>query len=185
MKLPRLTGTISPAFIFLLVSVATLNWSQTVLIAAVSAVVQCLWNPKNKPTGLQVAFNAAALAIAGGTAHGVTRLVTVKSDTDVLAVVLGAAGVTLLMSNTLLLATILCLVKEVPFITAWRSVQLWMVPYYLAGGALANVWARAELTALSSVIILAPLSAYLLSVGYREIASLLRQRDVQASSIAG
>jgi hypothetical protein len=181
MKLPKLTTTISPAFVFVLVSVATLSWSQTVLISAASALVQCLWHPKKRPTWLQLAFNAAAMAIVGGAAHAVTGLLTVKGGTDVLVVALGAAGVTLLMGNTLIVSTILCLLKEAPFMTVWRSVQLWMVPYYLAGGALANVWARAQLTPFSGVIILAPLSVYLLSVGAGEVVKTTLQTPRRAS----
>jgi len=172
-KLPKLTGTISPAFVFLLVSVATRSWSETVVIAVVSAIVQCLWRAKTRPRALQLALNAATLAIAGGVAHGVARGLTVMGGADVLAVVLGAAGVTLLVTNTLLISTMLWLIKEGPFYTVWRAVQLWAVPYYLAGGALASVWVRAELTFSTSVTILAAASVYVLSVCYQELGLLI------------
>ena len=65
-KLPKLTGTISPAFLFLLVSVATGSWSETVAIGVVSAIVQCLWRAKTRPGALQLAFNASTMPIAAG-----------------------------------------------------------------------------------------------------------------------
>ena len=84
-------------------------------------------------------------------------------------VVLGVAGVVLLVANTLIVATIICLVKEAPFETVWRSLQLRAVPYYLAGGVLASVWARAELAESAGVVLLAAISVYLLSICYREL----------------
>lgn len=169
-RLPRLTGTISPAFVFLLVSVATRSWSETVAIGTVSAIVQCLWRAQRRPTALQVAFNAASMAIAAGVSHGVAQRLTAMGGADVLTVVLGAAGVALLITNTLLISTILCLIQERPFHTVWRAVQLWAVPYYLAGGVLASVWARSEFTVSSGVTILAAASVYLLSVCYNELS---------------
>ena len=182
-SLPKLTGTISPAFVFLLVSVATQSWSETVLISVVSAIVQCLWRPKKRPGALQVAFNAAAMAIAAGVAHGVARGLTAVGGLDVLVVVLGAAGVALLVTNTLLISTILCLIKEGPFYTIWRSVQLWAVPHYLAGGVLASSWARARLTASIGVTVLAAASVYVLSVCYSELGRLLTGTEHQTPTL--
>jgi hypothetical protein len=175
LKLPKLTGTLSPAFVFVLVAVATCGWAETVAIAALSGIVQCLWRPKRKPTFLQVAFNAAAMAVAGGVSHGMAAMLLLAGGPEVLVVVLGAAGITLLVCNTLLLATILCLIQEAPFMTVWRSVHLWAVPYYLAGGVLANIWARANLSTSMGYTILATASVYALSLCYRELSRLLSQ----------
>lgn len=163
-QLPKMTGMLSPAFVPLLVSVATRSWSETVVIGAVLGIVQTLWRPKNRPTPMQIAFNGANLAIDAGVAYGLARVLMVAGGTDVMVVILGVAGVALLVTNTLILSTILCLIKDAPFMTAWRSLHLWSVPYYLAGGVLANVWARADLTAHIGVIVLAATSVYLLSV---------------------
>ena len=175
-KLPKLTCTVSPGFVFTLVAVATRSWSETVAIAAVCGLVQCLWRPKTRPGALQVAFNTATLAIAGGMAHAVPRGLTVMGGADVLVVVLGAAGVTLLVSNTLMVSAILCLLNQAPIYAVWRSVQLWTAPYYLAGGVLASVWARTELSATAGITILAAASVYLLSVCYHELSSIASQR---------
>ena len=169
LRLPNLTGTLSPAFVFLLVAVATLSWSETVAIAAASGIMQCVWHPKTRPTALQVAFNAAAMAISAAVAHGMAWGMTADVTPD-LPVILATAGVALLFSNTLLLSTILCLLKEAPFHSIWRSVQLWAVPYYLAGSVLAGVWARTTLTPHLTGIVLAAISVYVLSLCYRELA---------------
>jgi hypothetical protein len=175
MKLPKLTGTLSPAFVFVLVSVVTRSWSETVVIAALSGIVQCLWRPKKRPTGLQMAFNAATMAIAGAVAHGMARILITAGDPAIQVAVLGAAGVSLLVTNTLILSTILCLLQEAPFMTVWRSIQLWAVPYYLAGGVLANIWSRAGLDRVTGMIVLAASSAYLINVAFQELGRLIGQ----------
>jgi hypothetical protein len=180
-KLPKLTGTISPAFVFVLVATADLSWSETVGVSVVSALVQCLLRPATRPTTLQLAFNAATMAIAGGVAHGVARGLTAFGGSDVLVVVLGAAGVALLVTNTLLVATILCLMEEGPFYKVWRSVQLWAVPYYLGGGILAGVWSRADLRVSAKVTVLAAASVYMLSVCYQELVLLCGRREAAAN----
>ena len=176
LKLPELTETLSPGFVFLLVSVATLSWPETVVIAAASGFIQSRWRPQTPPTRLQTAFAGATLAIAGGLTYGVTWSLAALRGPDTLALTLGVAALVLLVSNTLIVATILCLIKEAPFHTVWRSVHRRAVPYYLAGGVIANVWARADLTAPAGFALLAAISVYLLSLCIREFAVPLCER---------
>ena len=176
-KLPELTGTLSPGFVFLLVAVATLSWPETVAIAVASGLTQCLWNPKTRPGALQIAFSAATMAIAGGLTHGVTWGLVAMRGSDAMVVILGVAGVVLLVTNTLIVSTIICLVKEAPFQTVWRNFQLRAVPYYLAGGIIANIWARTELSAPTGVVILAFISAYLLGIFYRQLDLVVCQSE--------
>ena len=114
-----------------------------------------------------------ALAIAGGISHTVARSVTRVGGLEgaTVAMVLGVAGVVLLITNTMIVSTILCLIREVSVRTVWSSMQLSAVPYYLAGGVIANIWVRANFTANSGLAVIAVLSVYLLSVSYRELSS--------------
>ncbi len=173
-RLPNLTGTLSPAFIFLLVAIATQSWTETVVIAAVSGIVQCVWRPRSRPNFLQIAFNASTVAISGGVAHALARATTAAAHGSSMAVVLGAAGVALLVSNTLLLSTMLCLIQEGPFEMIWRSVQLWAVPYYIGGGVLAAIWTNADLESGVVPVILAAISAYVLTACFRELSRMHR-----------
>lgn len=100
----------------------------------VSGIVQCLWRPKVRPSALQVAFNGATMAISGAVAGALATATPAR-----LAELLGTADIALLLTNTLLVSTVLCLIKEAPFSSVWRSFQLWAVPYYLAGGVLASI----------------------------------------------
>ncbi len=166
-NLPGLTGTISPGFVFLLVAVARLSWSETVAIGVSSALVQSLWHAKRRPASLQISFNATTMAISGGLAYGVSHGMSQTGGDPVL--LLAVSGVVLLVTNTLMVSVILCLLKEAPLSTVWRSLQPQAVPYYLAGGLLAGVWSRADVTS-SGVAMLAVVSVYLLALWYRETA---------------
>jgi len=121
------------------------------------------------------------MAIAAGITYGVARGLMATGDNDMLVVVLGVAGVTLLVSNTLMISTLLCLIQETPFATVWRSVEVWAVPYYLAGGTLANVWAHVQLTTSTGLTLVAAVNVYLLSVCVRELCSMIGEGDEQKS----
>ena len=166
-KLPGVTGTISPSFVFVLVAAGQLSFAETVFIGAAAALVQSLWRPKVQPRPLQAAFNCATLAIAGGLAHGVAHGLLSAPVIIPNGLPLMVSGLVLLVTNTMLVAIILCLIQKSPLYKAWRSIQLWSVPYYLAGGVLAHVWTQVPLTSSISVAILAVLSTYLLSISYR------------------
>ena len=87
---------------------------------------------------------------------------------------LAVSGVVLLVINTLMVSAILCLLKDAPLSTVWRSLQPQAVPYYMAGGLLAGVWSRADLTG-SSVALMAAVSVYLLALCHRETAERFRR----------
>jgi hypothetical protein len=169
-KLPTADGTISPGFVFLLVAIGMLGWSETVAIGVASALVQCLWRRNTRPDALQVCFNAAAMAVAGGLTYGVAHGLAQSASEPMLF--LAVAGVVLLVTNTLLVAAIVCLIKNAPLYTVWRLLQPRVIPYYLAGGVLAGVWSRADLTTSAGVAVMAAVSAYLLSLWQREQSAL-------------
>lgn len=174
LKLAGLTETISPGFVFLLVSVAMLSWTETVVIAVASGLAQSLWKPKKPPSWLQLGFAVGTMAIAGGLTHGVTWGLVAMGGAGGMVVILGVAGVVLLVTNTLIVSTIVCLIREGPLDMVWRSVQQRAVPYYLAGGVLANIWVQTKLTAPTGIAVLAAISVYLLSICLRELDEKLR-----------
>lgn len=69
--LPGLKGTITPGFVVVLVAVATLNWTETLVIGMVSGLLQTGWRSQSRPQPLQVAFNTVVVGLGGALAHGV------------------------------------------------------------------------------------------------------------------
>ena len=166
-KLPAADGTISPAFVFLLVAIGRLGWSETVAIGVASALVQCLWRRSSRVTAVQIGFNTATMAIAGGLAFGVAHGLAQSGGDPML--LLAVSGLVLLVANSLLVAAIMCLLQRAPIYRIWRSLQPRVIPYYLAGGVLAGVWSRADLTTGVGVAVMAAASVYLLSLWYRDL----------------
>jgi hypothetical protein len=53
------------------------------------------------------------------------------------------------------------------------------VPYYLAGGVMANVWVQARTTAPAGIALLAAIGVYLLSICFRELDGMVLQPQEQ------
>jgi len=137
-RLPRITGTYSLNFLIVLIAAATLTFSETVLLAAAGALVQCCWRPKKRPTFPQVLFNVSAMALTGAVCQVAYRqlVVTVLSGYEVSAMALVA---TLYWTvNTGLVSGVLALLNEGSLHDIWRYWHLWSLPYYLAGATVAG-----------------------------------------------
>src|SRR5215470_8785572 len=60
-RIPGMESTMSPNFVFLLLGMVALPFSQVVAVALIAALVQSLWASAKRPQPVQVAFSAAAL----------------------------------------------------------------------------------------------------------------------------
>src|SRR5262245_47574699 len=65
-RLPGMTGTISVNFLVILIAIAVFSLPQTVILASLACVAQCLWKTKRRPQVVQVLFNVAVLATSSG-----------------------------------------------------------------------------------------------------------------------
>src|ERR1700682_3678454 len=54
-RLPGIAGTISMNFLFVLIAIAAFTFSETVVLASMASLVQCLWRARRRPKLLQVA----------------------------------------------------------------------------------------------------------------------------------
>ena len=167
-KLPGFDGTISPAFVFQLVAAAQFTGPEMVAIGMAAALVQCLWKHSSKPSFVQVAFNASTVAISSGLAYALAHQTPAETGAVAQTLMLGVAGLVLLVVNTMMVSVVVCLLRNTPIHTAWRSLQFWAFPYYLAGGILASVWVHIVTRPSATLAVLAAISVYLLSVCYRE-----------------
>src|SRR6266850_6408054 len=73
-RLPGITGTISTNFLFVLISTAVFSLTETVVLASVACLVQCVWNVRRRPKPVQVLFNVSVLAISSGVTYGLSHL---------------------------------------------------------------------------------------------------------------
>src|SRR5258706_10925571 len=136
-RLPGLTGTISVNFLFILISIAIFSFSETVLLAALACVVQCLWKTKRRPKAIQVLFNVAVLSISSGLTYRLAH-VPVHDDRS-LTVLLGLATCVYFTVNTLLISGVLSLIEKKTLVVVWRQCYLWSFPYYAVGALIAGL----------------------------------------------
>src|ERR1043166_7527631 len=139
-ELPEITGTISVNFLFILIGISELTFSETLVMGCAAILVQCLATKRRWPRPEQVAFNVSSAAVAIAAAYYVYHgpLDTRLHQNGALLLML-AAGIYFLF-NTLPVATIIALTENKPLQKIWTECYFWSLPYYLAGGALAALF---------------------------------------------
>lgn len=136
-RLPGMTGTMSLNFVLLIVAVAEMGIGEAVLLSIIAAAVQCVWHARRRPLMVQVAFNAACLMLSTALAHvGYHVALEHLPPGSTLASMIPATMI-LYLSNTLLVAVVLCLTEDRPITQAWQQCNFWALPYYLVGGTTA------------------------------------------------
>ncbi len=135
-RIPRLTGTISVNFLFVLIAASVFTFAETVLMASAAGTVQCCWKPKSRPRLIQVCFNVAALAISSAVAYRSSHLLTMPEGGS-FAVLLITGGCMYFAINTFLVSGVLCLIERKSLFDIWRQCYLWSFPYYLLGTGIA------------------------------------------------
>jgi hypothetical protein len=164
--LPGIHGTISVNFLFVLVSIALFTFPETVLLAAVAGIFQCLWRPKSRPRSVQVSFSVATLAISSGASYRLSHVLA-GSPAGHLAVLMAVAASFYFTANTLLVSGVLSLVQGKSLSAVWQQCYLWSFPYYLAGAAVAGLAVATNESAgwLTSLLLLPVM--YLIYVFYK------------------
>lgn len=184
-RLPGIRGTLSLNFVLLISAIAELHMSEALLLALMAAVVQSLWRSKRRPSAVQVSFNAACLILSTALAQlgywwasGVLLL-----DSSLLILIpISVATLLLYLSNTLLVAVVLCLTENKPITRAWQQCNFWTLPYYLVGAAAAAMIIHGGRTGgWFTLLLILPVLA-MVFVSYRLHVARLMARSVSASA---
>ncbi len=134
-KLPRLHGTMSINFLFILIGVAELTVTETLTLGCAAAVIQCFWKPLKRPAPIQVLFNISTLVVCIAISFSLSHALVQGTHLLVLLVVAVCAYFVL---NTGMISLVLSLTGGKPFSGIWRQCYLWSFPYYLVGAAIAG-----------------------------------------------
>ena len=136
--LPGITGTISVNFLFILLAIMELSFSETLLLGCVSILIQC-WKPE-KPSAIQIAFNACAGATSIALAYFVYHYALFRFAIDSRPLLLGVAAVTYFVANTGSIAVVISLTEQRSLKNIFTECYLWSFPYYLVGAAVVGVF---------------------------------------------
>src|SRR6185312_16596221 len=103
-RLPMVTVTLSVNFLFVLVAIARFTLPEALAIGAAATVVQCVWQAKNRPRFIQVAFSTNSICLAIIAAHAVFHgpLLGILSKDNFILLALSAA--VYFIVNTVLVA---------------------------------------------------------------------------------
>ena len=167
-RLPGLTGTMSLNFLFVLISLADLGFSETVVVATCGALVQSLWKRRTPPKLVQLAFNTAVLASSAAFAYRAGRMLLSGMSMHHLPVLLSLSATLYFFSNTFLISGVIALVENQRLAEVWYRCHLWTFPYYLAGAAVAGLMSVCNRSAgwQSSLLILP--AVYLVYLFYKQ-----------------
>ena len=135
--LPGITGTMSVNFLFILLGVLELSFSETLALGCVSILVQTL-DPE-KPNAIQVTFNVCAGAFSTALAYFVYHYPVFSLMVDSRPLLLGVAATTYFLANTGSIAVVISLTEQRSIKRLFSECYLWSFPYYLVGAAIAGV----------------------------------------------
>ena len=137
-RIPGMEGTISPNFVFLLLGMVALPFSQVAVISLAAALVQSLSASAKRPRLIQVAFNAAALVLTSALAYKFAHLVLAgTTDSAVVCVIL--AGSIYIPVNSGLVSMVIGLAEGQPFKQVCLRCYQWAFPYFMGGIAFAGL----------------------------------------------
>jgi len=146
-RLPRMRGTLTPAFVLVLAAIADLSLAETAVICVVAGAVQVLWRPAQRPMLAQVLFNSASLTLSAALAYFVSRVALAPWLGHSVVGVLVVSTLVLYVCHTVMVATVLALVDRKPLSGVWQLCYFWSLPYYLVGAAVAGIMTATGRTA--------------------------------------
>jgi len=136
-NLPGLTGTMSVNFLFVLVGVLELSFSETLILGSVSILVQAVY--PERPNAIQVTFNICAGAFSTALAYAVYHHPFSNQILDNRPLLLCVAACTYFVANTGSIAAVIALSEKKRLKKILVDCYFWSFPYYLVGAGIAGV----------------------------------------------
>jgi diguanylate cyclase (GGDEF)-like protein/putative nucleotidyltransferase with HDIG domain len=134
--LPGITGTLSVNFLFILIGVLELSFTETLILGAVAMLAQCLY--PDRPNAIQVTFNVCAGAVSTALAYGVYHYPLSKLLLDNRPVLLGVSATVYFIANAGSIAAVISLTEHRPLKRIIIDCYFWSFPYYLVGAGIAG-----------------------------------------------
>ena len=184
-RIPGIEGTMSPNFVFLVLSMAVCSFSEVIAMTIAAALVQSLWGAK-QPRLVQVAFSAAALLLSASFAYQASHLLLGSSSPVALVILAGSLYLPL---NTALVSAVIGLVEGRPFAEVGRLCYQRVFPYFMGGVVFAGLMSGSFSGSgmWRGAVLLFPIVAlgYLYSLAHREPAALNRTEQVEEEELVG
>ncbi len=135
-RLPGITGTMSVNFLFILLGILELGFTETLVVGTAAVLVQCFY--RDRPSPIQVTFNLCSSAVAIAVSYRVYHL-ALSSARLGHPLLLGLAAISYFLANTGSIAAVIALTERKPIKKIWVECYFWSFPYYLVGAAFAGM----------------------------------------------
>jgi diguanylate cyclase (GGDEF)-like protein/putative nucleotidyltransferase with HDIG domain len=183
-SVPGAPMALSLSFIFAFVGILQLAPSEAVVLAAVVALVQSIWGQATRSATLQAFFNMGALCVGTSVAAYVYHLPYFAGLQGEAVIRLLATIIALFLFHTLPITIAVALAEEVPVFATWRECYLWSLPYYMGGGAIAQIASYGmALFGWATVLLSGPL-LYLIFRSYKLYVSRLENEKKHAEDVS-
>ena len=135
-SLPGITGTLSVNFLFILIGVLELSFTETLTLGAVSMLAQSVY--PERPKAIQVTFNVCAGAISTALAYVVYHHPLANLVFGIRPILLGVAATVYFIANAGSIAMVISLTERRPLHRILVDCYFWSFPYYLVGAGIAG-----------------------------------------------
>jgi diguanylate cyclase (GGDEF)-like protein/putative nucleotidyltransferase with HDIG domain len=184
-NIPEMNGTVSVNFLFILIGIAELNYSETLIIGCAAILSQSLMIRKGGFNLKESAFNvlSAAFAVWGAfyAYHGPAAAWVGNSPYFLIML----AACVYFVLNTLPIATIIWLTEKRNLQQVWRNCYVWSFPYYLAGAGIAGLVSLINRQFSWQTSLLAFPAMFVIHRSYRLYLSRLESEKGQVEEMAG
>jgi diguanylate cyclase (GGDEF)-like protein/putative nucleotidyltransferase with HDIG domain len=136
-NLPGINGTMSVNFLFLLLGVLELSFSETMALGCAAVVVQCF--DRVRPAPLQMVFNVCSAALAIAAAFVSYRYSLTHTRVTNPSTLLFMAACVYFVANTVPGAAVISLTERRSLRKIWANYYFWSFPYYLVGAGVAGL----------------------------------------------
>src|SRR5436309_6797999 len=184
-NLPEITGTVYVNFLFILIGIVELNFSQTLFIGCASILAQSYISRHNWPKPEQVVFNVSSVSFAIWGAFFIFHGPLQQRMHQNISLLLMLAACVYFLLNTLPVATIISLTENKSLRKVWTDCYFWSFPYYLVGAAIAGMvsWMNQKVNWETSLLALPAM--FVIYRSYRLYLSKLENEKRHVEEMAG
>jgi hypothetical protein len=189
-RIPGMTGTMSPNFVFLIVAIVSLPFSQTIGAALGAALVQSYWRVQNRPRVVQVVFSAAALVSSAAAAFAASHLLFPSANSGNLVAHVFLAGAVYMSMNSALVSIVVSLAERRDLSEIAHRCYECVFPYFAFGiivtALLTGSFSPATAWRTSLQVAPAMFLAYLYFLGRsrKQVAIRLTNREEEVLAVA-
>jgi diguanylate cyclase (GGDEF)-like protein/putative nucleotidyltransferase with HDIG domain len=184
-RLPGIDGSISVNFLFILLGIVELNFSETLAIGCVATLAQLFRGWGNWPKPKQIIFNVCNASNTIFISYFFYQYGQTFTRHNYSLLVLILTGCSYFLGNTLPVAAIICLTDQKKLRDVWKDCFFWYFPYYLVGALISGLvsWTNQKVGWQTSLLALPAM--FVIYRSYRLYLTKLENEKQHSEAMAG